>query len=113
MYMYFFICLPKSSEYSIVSFPCTLSTGSYGIPGLFGGVVNEMGGALSGSLATCNPGQDMTQCIIEHFTEDDFTTCGRRNSMGIVCATGEWAGHTGCHGNDGNVYIRKEMSMRN
>ena len=67
------------------------------MPGLFGGVVLEVGGAITGSLESCDP-NDVTQCITQSFT-DDSVTCGRRNSIGISCSTGEWAGTAGYHGN--------------
>lgn len=60
-------------------------TGSYGLPGMFAGVVAEVGGAVSGSLQLCSTAGDLLQCIKQTFT-DDSTTCGRHNSIGLICA---------------------------
>ncbi len=67
------------------------------MPGLFGGVVLEVGGAITGSLESCDS-NDVTQCITQSFT-DDSTTCGRHNSIGITCSTGEWVGTVGYRDN--------------
>ena len=50
------------------------------MPGLFAGVTREVGGAISGS---CDSG-DIQQCITQSFT-DNYMTCGRHNSIGIIC----------------------------
>ncbi len=42
-----------------------------------------MNGAISGS---CGSSNDIQECITQSFT-DDFATCGRHNSIGIICSS--------------------------